>query len=279
VSVRAARRARASRLLELIANLYTAIFVLDDMLDDERSLIGGTVELAEHVAAYLSAAVAAEPRPRLRADVPSYEVIVAVGDAFVDLAERLIDYAGREGLDRYVDGMRLYLRGCVLESHNRTDRVTRLADYVDVRLQISAVYACLDCGAIAEELRVPDAIWADPAFGRMRAACNLSVSFVNDIFSYAKESSAGEVSNIVTVNRMVYGMSLCEALVASSGANDQVIQDYFDAKQELGSRFSFDHSTRRYIRMMENWMRGNFDWYSEQRTDRYTDYLTTALPA
>jgi hypothetical protein len=78
---------------------------------------------------------------------------------------------------------------------------------------------------------------------------------------------------------MVYGMSLCEALVAASGANDQVIQDYFDAKQELGSRHCIDHSTRRYSRMMENWMRGNFDWYSEQRTDRYTDYLTTALPA
>ena len=265
--------------LALIANLYTAIFVLDDMLDDERSMIGGTVELAEHVTDYLSAAVADEPRPRLRADVPSYEVVVAVGDAFVDLAERLMASAGREGLDRYVEGMRLYLRGCVMESHNRTDRVTRLADYIDVRLQISAVYACLDCGAIAEDLRVPEAIWTDPAFNRMRAACNLSVSFVNDIFSYAKESSAGEVSNIVTVNRMVYGMDLPDALLASSAANDEVIQNYCDAKQELSSRHQLDYSTRRYIRMMENWMRGNFDWYSQDRTDRYTDYLTTAIPA
>jgi hypothetical protein len=113
----------------------------------------------------------------------------------------------------------------------------------------------------------------------MRAACNLSVSFVNDIFSYAKESSAGEVSNIVTVNRMVYGMDLPDALLASSTANDEVIQNYCDAKQELSSRHQLDHSTRRYIRMMENWMRGNFDWYSQDRTDRYTDYLTTAIPA
>jgi hypothetical protein len=30
---------------------------------------------------------------------------------------------------------------------------------------------------------------------------------------------------------------------------------------------------------MENWMRGNFDWYHQQRTDRYTEYLTTAVPA
>lgn len=265
--------------LALIANLYTSIFVLDDMLDDERSMIGCSVELAEHVAEYLSAAVADEPRPRLRADVPSYEVIVAVGDAFVDLAERLMAFAGREGLDRYVDGMRLYLRGCVMESHRRTDRVTRLADYINVRLQISAVYACLDCGAIAEDVRVPDAIWNDPAFDRMRAACNLCVSYVNDIFSYAKESSAGEVSNIVTVNRMVYGMSLPEALVASSDANDDVVQDYVVAKHEIQSRHHIDASTHRYIRMMENWMRGNFDWYSQDRTERYTDYLTTAIPA
>jgi hypothetical protein len=76
--------------LELIANLYTSVFVLDDMLDDERALIGGTVELAEHVAAYLSAAVAAEPRPRLRAGVPSYEVIEGSVNVFMGRARGVV---------------------------------------------------------------------------------------------------------------------------------------------------------------------------------------------
>lgn len=265
--------------LELITNLYTAIFVLDDMLDDQRSMIGCTVELAEHVAAYLSAAVADEPRPLLRFDVPSYERVVAVGDAFADLAQRMLELTDRAGIGRYVDGMRLYLYGCVMESHKRVHRVTRLADYVDVRLRISAVYACLDLGAVAEGFVVPDAIWHDDAFARMRAACNLSVSYVNDIFSYAKEANAGEVSNIIVVNRMLHGTSLHEAFEASIAACDQVIATYLDARTELASRHRFDASTRAYLGMMQSWMRGNFDWYNELRTARYTEYLTTAIPA
>jgi hypothetical protein len=267
--------------LELIANLYTAIFVLDDMLDDERSRIGSTVELASHVAEYLAATVANERRPRLRADVPSYERVVAVGDAFADLAVRMLELVDGD-LDvfgRYVDGMQLYLHGCVMESAKRIERVTRLADYVDVRLRISAVYACLDCGAIAEGLQVPNTIWNDPAFARMRIACNLSVSYVNDIFSYAKEEHAGEVSNLIVVNRMVSGSSLAEAFEASIATCDEVMADYLDAKLELISRYMLDDSTRGYIRMMEGWMRGNFDWYNELRTARYTEYLTTAIPA
>lgn len=265
--------------LELIANLYTAIFVLDDMLDDQRSMIGCTVDLAQHVADYLSAAVADEPRPRLRADVPSYDRVVAVGDAFADLAQRLLEYVDRPGLDRYIEGMRLYLRGCVMESAKRSDHVTCVGDYADVRLRISAVYACLDIGAIAEEVRVPEAIWNDPAFGRMRAACNLCVSYVNDIFSYAKESAAGEVSNIITVNRMVHGMSLDDAFAASIASSDEIVGRYIDARSDLRSRHWLDAGSRRYLRMMENWMRGNFDWYNELRTARYTEYLTTAIPA
>lgn len=265
--------------LALITNLYTAIFVLDDMLDDERSMIGCTFELAEHVADYLSAAVADEPRPRLRADVPSYERVVAVGDAFADLVRRLVACCGPAGLDRYAAGMRLYLRGCVMESSLRVNHVVRLADYADVRLRISAVYACLDCGAIAEGFRVSDQLWTDDAFARMRAACNLCVSYVNDIFSYAKEARAGEVSNIVVVNRMIHGMSVDEAVRASIATTDAVVANYLDAKHELASRHRIDEAASRYIYMMESWMRGNFDWYNELRTERYTDCLTTAIPA
>lgn len=265
--------------LALIANLYTAIFVLDDMLDDARSTIGCTVELAGHVAEYLCAAIADQPRPQLRADLPNYARVVAVGDAFADLAVRLSSYADPIGFERYVEGMRSYLVGCVIESQRRLVRVRSIADYVQVRLRISAVYTCLDFGAIVEGCTVPAPVWNDPAFRKMRKACNLCISYVNDVFSYAKESQAGEFSNIVTVHRLVHGLELEQALAAAIDMNDRVVADYLAAKQRLGERQVIGRSTRRYIRLMENWMRGNFDWYHQQRTDRYTQHLTTAIPA
>jgi hypothetical protein len=274
-----AHRDCSRKALELVANSQTAIFVLDDMLDSETSIIGGDVELATHVADYLSATVAAEPTPSLRIDVPRRDRIVAVGRAFHNVALRLLEYTDREGLRHYVEGMRSYLLGCVMESQRRRDRVGDLSEYTAVRLRCSAVYPCLDTGAIVEGFTVPREIWHDPAFRMMRMVTNLCVSFVNDLFSYAKESEAGEFSNIVTVYRMAHGMNLEQAFAASIEMNDSIVREYLDAKAELERRYRLDEGTRGYIKLMEHWMRGNFDWYHQQRTDRYIEHLTTAIPA
>lgn len=265
--------------LELIANSQTAIFVLDDMLDSDASIIGGDAELAGHVAEYLAATVAAEPTPSLRIDTPRRDRIVAVGRAFHDVALRLLAYTDRAGLRHYVDGMRSYLKGCVMESQRRKVRVGDLAEYTSIRLRCSAVYPCLDSGAIVEGFTVPTAIWKDPAFRMMRMVTNLCVSFVNDLFSYAKELQAGEFSNIVTVYQLAHDMNLEQAFVASIEMNDGIVGEYLDAKADLERRHRLDRGTRGYIELMESWMRGNFDWYHQQRTDRYTEHLSTAIPA
>lgn len=265
--------------LELITNCFTAIFVFDDMIDDASSEIGGNLDLATHVTSYLAAAVADEQRPRLRPDVPGHATVLAVADALADVARRLLQRSDREGIAEYVNGMRTYLFGCVLESEKRNVHVRSIADYSAVRLRCSAMFPCFDAGAIVEQLRVPDAIWHDPAFLAMRKASNLCVSYVNDVFSYAKESQVGELSNLVAVHQMIHATTLAEAVEAALEINDGVVAEYCAAKSELAERYAIDDDTRGYIRLMENWMRGNFDWYHEQRTDRYTEYLTTAIPA
>jgi hypothetical protein len=275
-----AHRDCSRKALELIANSQTAIFVLDDMLDSDTSIIGTDVELASHVAEYLSATVAAEqPTSTLRIDVPRRDRIVAVGRALHNVALRLLEYTDRAGLRHYVNGMRSYLLGCVMESQKRNVRARDVAEYTSVRLRCSAVYPCLDTGAIVENFKVPAPIWNDSAFRTMRVSTNLCVSFVNDLFSYAKESQAGEFSNLVTVYRMAHGMSLEQAFAAAVDMNDSIVREYLDAKVQLERNHRIDEGTRGYIKIMENWMRGNFDWYHQQRTDRYTQCLTTAIPA
>ena len=266
--------------LELITNCHTAIFVFDDMLDDQSSVIGSTTELAEHVTTYLSAAVADEPRPALRDDVPARDMIVSVGDAFVNVARRLLRYTDRHGLRYYVNNMRDYFQGCVMESKLRNKKMSTVAEYSVIRLRCSAVYPSLDIGAIVEGFDVSDDVRLDPAFETMMSATNLCVSYVNDLYSYAKESSAGEHSNLVTVYADGYGMTLREAMAAAMQTNDRVVEEYFEAKAHLEmTHGELDEATLGYVKIMQDWMRGNFDWYSELRTDRYTDYLTTAIPA
>jgi hypothetical protein len=265
--------------LQLITNCYTAIFVFDDMLDDARSEIGSNEELAEHVTAYLSAAVADEPRPALREDVPARERIVAVGNAYADVARRLLRYTDRAGIRHYVAGMRSYFLGCVMESRKRNKRMAHVADYTIVRLRCSAVYPTLDIGAIVEGFDVPEQVREEPAFEVMMSATNLCVSYVNDLFSYAKESSAGEFSNLVTVYQSAYGMNLPQAMQAAMQTSDRVVEEYFEAKAYFQLSNEVDEATRGYIKIMEDWMRGNFDWYHQQRTERYEQHLAAAIPA
>ena len=265
--------------LQLITNCYTAIFAFDDMLDDARSVIGSSPALARHVTAYLSASVADEPRPELDSKVPGRERIVAVGNAYADVARRLLAYTNREGLRHYVAGMRDYFRGCVLEADLRHKQVKSVAEYSAVRLGCSAVYPTLDIGAIVDGVVVSDEHRAQESFQAMRVATNLCVSYVNDIYSYAKESSAGETSNLVTVYEQSYGVPLRSAMQAAMRTNDRVVGQYLAAKARFTRQFGVDAHTQGYMEIMEDWMRGNFDWYNEMRTRRYTEYLTTAIPA
>jgi hypothetical protein len=265
--------------LQLITNCYTAIFAFDDMLDDASSEIGSNEALAEHVTAYLSAAVADEPRPLLRLDVPARDRIVAVGNAYANVAKRLLRYTNREGLRHYVEGMRTYFLGCVMETRKRNKRMAHVADYTIVRLRCSAVYPTLDIGAIVEGFEVSDEVREHPAFETMMSATNLCVSYVNDLFSYAKESSAGEFSNLVTVYQQAHGLGLHDAMLAAMQTNDRVVEEYFEAKAHFELDNEVDDSTRGYIKIMEDWMRGNFDWYHQRRTERYEQNLVAAIPA
>jgi hypothetical protein len=235
--------------------------------------------LANHVTAYLSAAVADEPRPPLHRDVPSRARIIAVGNAYANVARRLLRYTDRAGIRHYVAGMRSYFEGCVMESRKRNKRMAHVADYTIVRLRCSAVYPTLDIGAIVEGFDVADDAREHPAFETMLSATNLCVSYVNDLFSYAKESSAGEFSNLVTVYQQAHGLPLRDAMTAAMRTNDRVVEEYFESKAHFQDSGESDDNARGYIKIMEDWMRGNFDWYNDLRTARYTEYLTTAIPA
>lgn len=262
-----------------IANFYTTLFVLDDMLDNKQSRIGSNVELTEHVTRYWLAAAGGGSRPSLRPDVPEARRVVNVGDALADLGRRLLTKTDRRGIRHYLDDLAVYLDGCVRESRRRTDCFTSVEDCVELRLRVSAVYACIECEAIIEGCPVPDAIRGDSAFACMRRACNQCVSVVNDIFSYVKEARAGETCNAVIIHQMIHAMSPGEALEASIELSDRAVREYLEAKQELESRHRIDTAAGGYIQMLENWMRGNFDWYDETRTRRYADCLTTATAA
>ena len=261
--------------LELITNAFTAIFVVDDLLDSAVSDIGVSEELSSHMTGFLLAALSDEPLPVLHPDLPCREQIIALANGFTEVTLRLRTIISRPRAHIYFDEMRQYFRGCVMESRSRRLPKSDFLDYEGVRLRCSAVFAAMEFGALVDGVDLPPELRSDPDMQAMRKATNLCVSYVNDLFSYAKEEANGEFSNLVKMHRLVYDMDLRTAMRASAAVIDVHVANYLEAEQRFLARVPRTPEVDGYRELMRSWMRGNFDWY-DGRTDRYRDYLSTA---
>ena len=150
-----------------------------------------------------------------------------------------------------------------------------LADYAAARTRFSAVYACLELGFVLRGLKLAAAVRRHARFIGAMKATNLSVSYVNDIFSYKKELSHGESSNLVMVLARARSLALDAAFSEACRICDQVLADYLDdraALEQLGP------DAGAATEVFESWIRGSFDWHVG-RTRRYAEVLSTHAPS
>ncbi len=263
----------------LAANFMTMLFVFDDMVDSELSPIGNDYATAVAVTEYLMRAVYGEEPGELPEHTPYRAKIIGLANALVDIHERLMNRAAEIDPGWYYASMRDYFDGVVSESRNRCNRFVRdVDDYAVMRLQFSAVLPCFELGLLMRGLELSDELRMNPAFRSMQRAAVLSVSYVNDLFSYRKEFLAGERSNLVMVLERTEGLSREQALAQACEIHTQVIRDYQQAKRALRFHPAYDAAAEHYVTLMEYWMRGNLDWTMDNRTQRYCDASSTDIP-
>lgn len=264
--------------LEFGTNLMTALWVFDDLIDRANSSISNDPSTIVHVVEYLSAALELGRQPfPLRFDVPSRRTLSAVADAMIDIVERLVVIGGRDATLPFVQFMRSYLAGCIVEAEWLARPVQSLEEYRDIRAHSSAVCPCVEFGFAARGNRLTAEIRNDASFQRMVVATSLCVAYVNDIFSYEKDRLHKVTSNIVILFEDLYGLDTATAVDRSVEHIERtVIGDFIAAKLELERSPHFDEATGTYIRQMESWMRGNFDWYNRGLTERYVQCLSLA---
>ena len=242
--------------LRLASDFISALFVLDDLMDDasDERTIDNAPAMLECIR--LSAH---SGRPH----ESNALWVTEVGEAMADLTRRLAARgcsltAYLREIDRYLDGVRV-------EAADRAKRAAHssVEDYASARVDFSAVYACIELG-LALRGRALNRGYSDPPNELARLA-NLSVSWVNDVFSWPKERALGERSNLVLVLREAEGLSEREALTRACQLCDSVVADFMQARHS-----SDDQQT---ARLLEAWMRGNGDWH-QLATDRYRDHVS-----
>jgi hypothetical protein len=272
--------------LQLATNFITFLFLFDDMADSAQSTVGANVEVMRQTTQLLMQGVEGhwsspgdadhiDVSPRLRRKIERLQ------NALADITARMKDFTidgAAPDLTFYSEAMREYLEGNVAEARSRCEaREQFQADvrsYTDLRLAVSAVHPCLELGCITRRFQVSRQARNSWQFRAMRRACNLSVSYVNDIFSYRKEALAGETSNLLIVLAKSGGYANSQAVLdRSCQVCDDVLIDYFAAAETVAKEPGVD----RYARLMESWMRGNLEWYLA-RNERYLASSSTDVP-
>lgn len=264
--------------LALVANFISFLFFFDDMVDSAESDVGTDSSLTRLIADRMMAGVRGQSvtvgTPALPLTREDRARIDALQRMLADISHRLRAYTPR--IEPFIETVGEYLDGVVDEAHLRGLGIgfSTVQFYSDLRVLVSGVRPCLDLGAIVRGIEVPPSVRETEAFARARRACNLNCSYVNDLFSYKKEALMGEASNVVMVLEQAgVAHNMRDTLNDACGLTSRTVLDYLAASRELDDS---DAGTRGYLRLMQNWMRGNLDWCLEAN-HRYVEASTTSI--
>jgi hypothetical protein len=240
--------------LRLAADFIATLFVFDDLMDTD-----GDPARRDPRAAQVAADTVRRAARSGRAPRGSLTGVTAVASGMADLTLRLARRGGC--LDGYLGEVDVYLEGVVEETRRRAAGFTSVSDYAAVRVAFSAVYACVELALAARGTSL------DPELRPLARLANLSVSWVNDVWSWPKERALGERSNLVAVLMDTEGRSERDAFHQACRRCDDVVTDYLDAREH--------HRAAPALGLLEAWMRGNLDWHAVG-TARYRAHLSVA---
>jgi len=240
--------------LRLAADFIAALFVLDDLMDTD-----GDPACRDPAAARAAVARVRHAARTGRAPAGPRRGVTAVASGMADITRRLRARGAPVGA--YLTEVDTYLDGVVEETRRRASGFASVADYAEVRVAFSAVYACVELGLAAVGTQLPDAL---RPLGRL---ASLAVCWVNDVWSWPKERALGERSNLVAVLTDTRGLFEDAAFHEACRRCDQVVHEYL-----LARRGAAPHPA---LSLIERWMRGNLDWHAVG-TARYTEHLSVA---
>jgi hypothetical protein len=207
--------------LSLLADWASLFFFIDDACAGQDSL-GALCELNQAVLSTLAGRGARLQTPLLR--------------ALADFSERFTASSTPEQRARFRDAVDDFLAACAWEAQNRAlARVPSMREYQRQRVYSGATFTFFE---LLDQVSGPirEASHRDPLFRAALTAANRTTCHANDLFSYAKEASAGDVHNLIALFMHESGMSLAEAQRAAVDAHDMEMHRYEAFKQQALAR-------------------------------------------
>ncbi|NED81601.1 terpene cyclase [Streptomyces sp. SID11233] len=247
--------------LDLVADWFVWLFLVDDQLDDGH--LGRSPDRVRSVVEVMRSVVERGARP---AD----EGLPAAVVALVDLWERTVPAAAPQWRRRFTYHLMTYLTTATTwEAGNRADGVVPAeATYIEKRRHTGAIHVCMDLIEIVAGIEAPESIHNDSRFiTALEASCNV-VCWANDVYSYEKEQVLGEIHNLVHLVRHHRGYGKQESLDHVCAEIAAETERFLTAEAELLAAYpQLGWMLEPYLDGMRSWMRGNLDW--SRQTPRY----------
>jgi 5-epi-alpha-selinene synthase len=169
-------------------------------------------------------------------------------------------------VERFAADLESYFEGCAEEApFRKTGRFPTVAEYRALRLGTIAARPLFDLielstGYLDDVPELSNPINAK-SLTRAREAASLTFAWINDVFSYRKESGAGDPLNLVAVLENQYSLSREEAFevaVDVFAAELSVLESESAKLRDGGVSTTLD----RYLAGLEHWLHGNLAWSS-----------------
>lgn len=253
----------SSEHLDLVADWFVWLFLVDDQLDDGH--LGRSPDRVREVVARMRSVVDGTVPVPLPDEEPPAAVV-----ALADLWERTIPGAAPHWRTRFAWHLITYLTTATTwEAGNRADDVVPSEEtYIAKRRHTGAIHVCMDLIEIVAGIEAPESIHNDPRFiTALEASCNV-VCWANDVYSYEKEQVLGEIHNLVHLVRHHRGFGKQQALDHVCARIATETERFLAAEDELLEMYpQLSAMLVPYLDGMRSWMRGNLDW--SRQTPRY----------
>jgi hypothetical protein len=208
----------------------------------------------------------ADPRSQSRSS-EAESFVEALGDIW----KRITRSTASEWRKRFVRHVGNYIDGCVWEANNRKiAQIPSRAVFLSMRSYTSTIYQFWDFIEFADGLLLPDTVLDNPMVVELARTGNLIVSLANDIFSLHKETSSGDIHNLVIVLQQEEALTREEACLRTIDLHDAQVRHFCTLEGLLpsfGTRI--DQDLAHYLDGMRIWISATYDWSSV--TPRYND--------
>ncbi|XYH98454.1 terpene synthase family protein [Sorangium sp. So ce1128] len=237
--------------LQIAADWLSWLFLMDDECDETG--VGGDPERLMRVHERLLAVLRGAP--------PS-----ANDHPFVrslhDLRTRMAERESSAWLARFAHAVEEYFSANRWEAKNRLLGVIPSAsDYQAMRAHTGAVFTCFELTQITDGIKLPADVRQHPSVQRLALLANCVICWSNDIFSVNKESSQGDVHNLVIVLQNEHRLSNDEAVREAVRVHNGTVRAFVEQAAALDTfGREVDAELNRYLDGLRYWMRGNLDW-------------------